>query len=146
MERWGREGKREGVKHQCMVASSTTHTGDMACNTGMCSDWDSNQRCVGLQAWVLWTFLSRSYWILSCVIWHFPIAQEVSSCRKTILLCKRHIKIHYIHIHIYIYISVYICVYTSICVCVHIYIYISMYICILIYIYYTYLYTYTYYI
>ena len=33
----GREGEREGEKHQCVVASCATSPGDMACNPGMCS-------------------------------------------------------------------------------------------------------------
>ena len=37
-----REGEREGEKHQCVVASHASPTGDLACNPGMCPDWDSN--------------------------------------------------------------------------------------------------------
>ena len=36
-----REGEREGEKHQCVVASHTPPTGDLACNPGMCPDWES---------------------------------------------------------------------------------------------------------
>ena len=32
----GREGEREGEKHQCVVASHATPTGDLACNPDMC--------------------------------------------------------------------------------------------------------------
>ena len=32
----GREGGREGEKHQCVVASCTPPAGDLACNPGMC--------------------------------------------------------------------------------------------------------------
>ena len=32
----GREEGREGEKHQCVVASHTPPTGDLACNPGMC--------------------------------------------------------------------------------------------------------------
>ena len=45
----GREGEREGEKHQ-LVASCTPLTGDLACNSGMCPDWESNQRPFGSQA------------------------------------------------------------------------------------------------
>ena len=31
----GREGEREGEKHQCVVASHVPPTGDLACNPGM---------------------------------------------------------------------------------------------------------------
>ncbi|KAF6084386.1 hypothetical protein HJG60_008648 [Phyllostomus discolor] len=39
----GREGQREGEKYRCMVASWVPPTGDLACNPGMCPDWESNQ-------------------------------------------------------------------------------------------------------
>ena len=38
-----REGKREGEKHQRVVASHTPTAGEMAHNPGMCPDWESNQ-------------------------------------------------------------------------------------------------------
>ena len=38
----GREGEREGQKHQCVVASHMPPTGDLAHNPGMCPDWESN--------------------------------------------------------------------------------------------------------
>ena len=44
------EGEREGEKHQRVVASHTPHTGDLACNPGMCPDWESNRQPLGLQA------------------------------------------------------------------------------------------------
>ena len=39
----GREGEREGDKHQCVVAPHVFPTGDLARNPGMCPDWESNQ-------------------------------------------------------------------------------------------------------
>ena len=45
----GLEREREGQKHQCVVASHAAPTGDMACNPGMCPDWESNRRPFGLQ-------------------------------------------------------------------------------------------------
>ena len=39
-----RAGEREGEKYQCVVASHASPTGDLACNPGMCPDWESNQR------------------------------------------------------------------------------------------------------
>ena len=36
----GKEGE-EGEKHQCVVASRTPPTGDLARNPGMCPDWES---------------------------------------------------------------------------------------------------------
>ena len=46
----GREGEREGEKHQCLVASHMPPTGDLAPNPGMCPDWELNQQCFGLKA------------------------------------------------------------------------------------------------
>ena len=37
-----REGEREGEKHPCVVASQVPLTGDLACNPGMCPEWESN--------------------------------------------------------------------------------------------------------
>ena len=45
----GREGEREGEKHQCVVASHVASPGDLACNPGMCPDWELNQRPFGSQ-------------------------------------------------------------------------------------------------
>ena len=39
---WGREGEREGKKHQWVAASRASPTGDLVCNPGMCPDWDLN--------------------------------------------------------------------------------------------------------
>ena len=45
----GREGEREGEKHQCVVASHALSTGDLAPKPGMCPDWISNWQPFGLQ-------------------------------------------------------------------------------------------------
>ena len=36
----GREGEKQGEKHQCVVASCTPPTGDLALNLVMCLDWE----------------------------------------------------------------------------------------------------------
>ena len=46
----GKEGKREGEQHQCVVASHTSPTGDLACSPGMCPGWELNQQPFGSQA------------------------------------------------------------------------------------------------
>ena len=46
----GREGEREGEKHQCVIASHMPLTGDLAHNPGVCPDWEANQGPLGLQA------------------------------------------------------------------------------------------------
>ena len=38
-----KEGEQEGEKHQCVVASRVPPTGDLACDPGMCPDWESDQ-------------------------------------------------------------------------------------------------------
>ena len=40
-----------GEKHQCVVASPTPPTGDLAGNTGMCPDWESNWRPFVFAGW-----------------------------------------------------------------------------------------------
>ena len=42
--------RREGKKHQCAVASHAPPTGDLACNPGMCPDWESKWQPFGSQA------------------------------------------------------------------------------------------------
>ena len=37
------KGEREGGKHHCVVASCMPPTGDLACNPGMCPDWEWNE-------------------------------------------------------------------------------------------------------
>ena len=39
----GKEGEREGEKHQCVVPSCMSIFGGLACNPGMCPDWESNR-------------------------------------------------------------------------------------------------------
>ena len=45
----GREGEREGEKHQCVVASHVAPTRDLARNPGTCPDQESNRRPPGSQ-------------------------------------------------------------------------------------------------
>ena len=45
----GREGEREGEKHQCVVASHVAPTGDHAHNLGICPAWESNRQPFGSQ-------------------------------------------------------------------------------------------------
>ena len=44
------EGEREGEKHQGVVASHATPTGDLAHNPGIFPDWELNMWPLGLQA------------------------------------------------------------------------------------------------
>ena len=46
----GREREKEGEKHQCVVASCTPPTGDLAGNPGMWPDCESNPPPLGSQA------------------------------------------------------------------------------------------------
>ena len=43
---------REGGKHQCVAASRTPPPEDLACNPGMCHDWELNRRPFGSQSGV----------------------------------------------------------------------------------------------
>ena len=38
-----RGGGRQGEKHQHVVASHAPATGDLACNPGLCPDWELNR-------------------------------------------------------------------------------------------------------
>ena len=50
LDRGVRERKREGEKHQCVVASCAPPTGDLACNPGVCPDWELKWQPYGSQA------------------------------------------------------------------------------------------------
>ena len=54
-----REGKREGEKHQRVVAFCMPPTGDLACNSGLCPDWELNLRPFGFQAGIQSTASQR---------------------------------------------------------------------------------------
>ena len=43
-EGWEKERQED---HHCVVASHVAPTGDLACNLGMCPDWESNQQTFG---------------------------------------------------------------------------------------------------
>ena len=46
----GKGERKRGEKHQCVVASHAPRTGDLACNPGICPDWESNWRPFDSQA------------------------------------------------------------------------------------------------
>ena len=45
----GRDGERQGEKHQFVIAFHVAPTRDPACNPGMHPDWESNQWSFGSQ-------------------------------------------------------------------------------------------------
>ena len=47
LENGEKEGKREGKKHRCVVASHRTPAGGLAPNPGMSPDWESNHWPLG---------------------------------------------------------------------------------------------------
>ena len=58
----GREGEREGEKHQCRAASHLAPTGDLAWNPGICPDWELNQQPFGFagQHSIYWATQARA--------------------------------------------------------------------------------------
>ena len=44
-----RERRGEGGKHQCVFVSHMAPSGDLACNPGMCPDWELNWQPFGSQ-------------------------------------------------------------------------------------------------
>ena len=78
----GREGDREGEKHQCVVATHMAPTGDLACNPGMCPDWKLNGRPFGSQSLLVpLSYTSRGeffftvflLWTPSCTLHLLPV-------------------------------------------------------------------------
>ena len=69
----GREGEKEGEKHQYVVISRAPPPSDVACNSGMCPDWESNRRPFGSQAGTQSTEPHQPGWFsISCslLFWH----------------------------------------------------------------------------
>ena len=65
----GRQGEREGEKHQCVVASHTPPTGNLAHNTGTCPEWELNWPAFGSQASAQSTEPHQSgLWVNNCLI------------------------------------------------------------------------------
>ena len=76
----GREGERDGEKHQCVVAFRAPPTGDLAHNPGMCPNWESNKRPFGSQAGTQSTEPHQPGPLLR------PIAQEKKTPFKILLV------------------------------------------------------------
>ena len=72
----GREGEREGKKHQYVVASHVPTTVDLACIPSMCPDWESNQGPFGSQAGAQTTEPHLPELQFSCLsdVHHNPVA------------------------------------------------------------------------
>ena len=66
-----REGEREKEKHQCVVASCTPPTGDLAHNPGLWPDWESDQQPFGFtgQHSIHWATPARAENMISKVSW-----------------------------------------------------------------------------
>ena len=64
----GREGEGEGEKHQCVVASHMPPPGDLACNPGLCTGWESNWWPFGSQGYAQSTELHQPGHHFQCYI------------------------------------------------------------------------------
>ena len=80
----GEEREKEGEKHQCVVASHTPPTGDLACNPGMYPDWESNRRPCSSQDSTQSTephqpglILSLYCWILKVMNWFSIMSGDI---------------------------------------------------------------------
>ena len=92
----GREGEREGEKHQCVVLSHMPPTGDLACNPGMCPNWESNRWPFGSQAGTQSTephnsqdFL-HNFLIIFCIPQARPYDQRIRYLRTIELSIPKH--------------------------------------------------------
>ena len=97
-----REGEREGEKHQCVVASHIPPTGDLACNAGICPDWESNWRPFGLQTGtqfmephqpgLIETFLTPHFTWLISILLPPPHCQACVLHRKAFIVFVRRVR------------------------------------------------------
>ena len=70
-----REGEREGEKHQCVVASLVTPTGDLAHNPDMCPDWEWNCDPLVHSLSIHWATPARALFIFKKYGAHICIGQ-----------------------------------------------------------------------
>ena len=74
----GREGEKEGENHRCVVASHIPSTGDLACNPGLCPEWEWNQQPFGSQAGGPSTELDQPglffFFFLVYLLYFFPLS------------------------------------------------------------------------
>ena len=85
----GREGEREGEKHQCVVASQAPPTGDLTCNPGMCPDWELKRRPFGSQAYAQSTELNQPGTIFSLLKLLLKALSNLSGSHSSLLFSRR---------------------------------------------------------
>ena len=107
------KGRRKEEKHQCVVASHASPTGDLAHNPGMCPHWESNQQPFGSQAGTQSTephqpgLLSRSILILnllnqsSIFLSHFQFSSFVLFFGRFLQLCLPVLLLNYLFLFSY---------------------------------------------
>ena len=64
-------GETEGEKHHCVVASRAPLTGDLACNPGVCPEWELNRQPVGSQTHAVSTELHQPGPNINFCMWKF---------------------------------------------------------------------------
>ena len=76
----GKQGEREGEKHQCVVASCVPPTGDLARNPGMCLHRESNQWLFGSKACIQSTELHQPGLVNKFLIQFFMLKGTLPHC------------------------------------------------------------------
>ena len=91
----GREGEREGEKHQCVVATRTPPAGDLACNPGICPDWELNWWPFGSQTCTQSTERYHSGLVYVIFIWQLFLFSGAVKGIILLLLLWLYFLIHY---------------------------------------------------
>ena len=78
----GRERRKRGKNHQCVVASHMPPTGDLARNQGMCPNWEWYQQPFDLQAGAQSTELHQPepQYILFVLLSSIPLHEYITIC------------------------------------------------------------------
>ena len=62
------EGEREGEVHQCVVGSHAPPSGDLACDPGMCPDWELNQQCLSSFLYIVYKHRNSYTYVVILVL------------------------------------------------------------------------------
>ena len=72
----GREGERERLKYQCVVASHAPPVGNLACSPGIYSDWELHQQHFATQSTEPHQAKVDNVTIKISMIWGLPAKME----------------------------------------------------------------------
>ena len=92
-----RQRGRQGEKHQCVVASHAPPTGDLACNPGMCPDWESVTLCFSGWSSIHWRHKPGQKSLFKCwEVWQQIVFRKLKNIflKTQILYWQRRLSVY----------------------------------------------------